>query len=309
MERENHTAGILIAIFAIILLEIFMFMISPPAAILWGALGLIFGLVCLQMAQTRDRSPGAALMGGYLFGIFSVLYYLAKGDSTELRVYKEEEARRKYRQHHTDKKPSDSGPTYHAVKHKTGHITQTKSKTDQVAKVILLIILVLAVLFCIIAAIGSALGSSSQSSVNGTTNQITQEVQQEDQRAAMIKKYAPEYCKKRKSLKLTGMPDGYPINDGRGWTKKECETIIGKVHDATHYEDADLKEEEIKRVADGNYWIGMSEVALLYSLGNPNDINTTRLENYKSSQYVYGDPIYDATYIYVDNGKVTSVQN
>lgn len=128
----------------------------------------------------------------------------------------------------------------------------------------------------------------------------------QDDRKSTINEYAPQYCKKRQEIKLTGMPKGYPNNDGSGWTNKECRTIIAKLYDAGVGKD----DNELELVANGNYAMGMSESSLLYSLGNPYDINTTRIgDDYIKKQYVYGHPIYSPLYIYTENGKVTTIQN
>jgi hypothetical protein len=126
-------------------------------------------------------------------------------------------------------------------------------------------------------------------------------------RKDIINRVAPVYCQKRQSVKVKltveGEANGWPSNDGSGWTSDECATIISKLY------DSGATEQELDLVADGKYAIGMHEMSLLYSEGSPYDINTTRFTDYKMSQYVYGNPLYKATYIYVENGIVTSVQN
>ena len=62
----------------------------------WLILYLPWAIACEHMAQKRGRSPAGGIVAGYYFGFFGVLYYLIAGDSTEVRVIKEEEARRKY---------------------------------------------------------------------------------------------------------------------------------------------------------------------------------------------------------------------
>ncbi len=128
-----------------------------------------------------------------------------------------------------------------------------------------------------------------------------------DARKAIIDRIAPIYCAKRQSVKVKltaeGEANGWPGNTGAGWTNDKCTNIITKLF------VAGATEEELGLVVEGKYAIGMHEMSLLYSVGSPRDINTTRYANYKTSQYVYGDPLYNATYVYVDNGLVTAVQN
>lgn len=57
------------------------------------------------------------------------------------------------------------------------------------------------------------------------------------------------------------------------------------------------------------FWIGMTSDWATMSLGNPNDVNTTVVNGLERRQFVYGDPIYGATYLYFDNGVLTSYQN
>lgn len=56
----------------------------------WVFIGFIFALITLFMARDRGRSKVMGFIGGYVFGIWSVIYYLIAGDSTETRVRKEE---------------------------------------------------------------------------------------------------------------------------------------------------------------------------------------------------------------------------
>lgn len=57
------------------------------------------------------------------------------------------------------------------------------------------------------------------------------------------------------------------------------------------------------------FWIDMTSDWATMSLGNPNDINRTVTGSSTREQWVYGDPIYGATYLYFDNGTLTSYQN
>lgn len=122
-------------------------------------------------------------------------------------------------------------------------------------------------------------------------------------RQATIDQLAPSYCEKKQGTKVKlsdkGIADGWPGNDGSGWTNEECVTIVSKLY------DNGANEKELQVVIAGNYAIGMKEMSLLYSLGSPKDINKTHLSGYTKSQYVYGDSLY----IYAENGVVTSVQN
>lgn len=56
-------------------------------------MAILWALVCMQMAKTRGRELTTAGVCGFFFGLLAVLYYLFSGDTTELRVQKEEQAR------------------------------------------------------------------------------------------------------------------------------------------------------------------------------------------------------------------------
>jgi len=88
------------------------------------------------------------------------------------------------------------------------------------------------------------------------------------------------------------------------YTSDECKQIITGLYDKGY------SQEDIRRVAEAKFWVGMSAELLYFSLGMPNDYsNSTTTMFGTSSQLVYGNPLYGATYIYVDNGIVTSFQN
>lgn len=57
---------------------------------------VVCGLIACIMAGNRGRSSGLGFISGLLFEVFAILYYLIVGDSVERRVWREEEARRKY---------------------------------------------------------------------------------------------------------------------------------------------------------------------------------------------------------------------
>lgn len=66
---------------------------------------------------------------------------------------------------------------------------------------------------------------------------------------------------------------------------------------------------DCERIIDKQFWIGMNKSWAVISLGDPNDINKTVTGNLVREQWVYGDPIYGATYLYFDNDVLTSYQN
>lgn len=62
-------------------------------------LGLTFAVICGNMARVRGRSASAGILGGFIFGLWSVLpYYLIVGDTVERKVAREDAARQALRE-------------------------------------------------------------------------------------------------------------------------------------------------------------------------------------------------------------------
>jgi len=101
----------------------------------------------------------------------------------------------------------------------------------------------------------------------------------------------------RQNTKATFDDPSLPSNDGSGWTNEECRSII-----ATLY-DSGSTVSDIEGVINSKLWVGMRSLELWYSLGNPDDINTSVYGEMKSEQLVYG-----YNYIYIENDAVTSYQ-
>ena len=61
------------------------------------------------------------------------------------------------------------------------------------------------------------------------------------------------------------------------------------------------------KIAKGLIWVGMSKKMCIDSWGEPNDINRSLRKDGVSEQWVYG--INDPSYIYFENGILTSIQD
>jgi len=75
---------------------------------------------------------------------------------------------------------------------------------------------------------------------------------------------------------------------------------------------ARVSKREFRQIASGQPYIGMSERILKCAMaGSYPDINVTRTKYGTSKQYVYGDVLSSkgATYVYTENGIVTTIQN
>ena len=124
---------------------------------------------------------------------------------------------------------------------------------------------------------------------------------------AKVDKYAPVYCQNHKNVRMRNdqnlINGGWPTFEGRrNWTQEECRTIISKLLDIT-------TEDRISQISEGRkIGVGMKSVEVIYSLGYPDDVNSTTNSYGTSEQWVYGSPIYDGQFVYLDNGVVTSYQ-
>lgn len=134
--------------------------------------------------------------------------------------------------------------------------------------------------------------------------------EQERQRIEnLINDKASAYCSNRANdwwkypmLKKDGTyfgTDGY--KEGYSFTLDDCKNTIRIIMEIE-------SEEALGKVANKRFWIGMREVTMLASLGSPNDANETVFSNSKHTQYVYGE-FPNSTYIYVEDGYVTSYQD
>jgi len=65
-------------------------------------------------------------------------------------------------------------------------------------------------------------------------------------------------------------------------------------------------DEVVEMVKNGKIRIGMTERQVRVSWGNPSKINTTITQHIKREQWVYTS---QSSYVYVENGKVVSIQN
>lgn len=65
----------------------------------------------------------------------------------------------------------------------------------------------------------------------------------------------------------------------------------------------------IATIACRRFGMGMTAAQLRASLGAPNDVNRTVTRYGTHEQWIYGEPISGATYIYLEDGIITSWQN
>lgn len=64
-----------------------------------------------------------------------------------------------------------------------------------------------------------------------------------------------------------------------------------------------------QKIIQGKIYVGMTEDLVRISWGDPHDINKTTTASGTHAQWVYEVGRYSRNYVYVENGKVTSIQN
>lgn len=146
--------------------------------------------------------------------------------------------------------------------------------------------------------------------------QQTVEQQAEDEAAAreiaktLIEGHVPRYCETHREKRVP-----LPYQDGDEWkynvenpkvsvTEEDCRSVITYLVNNVESSAANLE-----RVSNGEISIGMNRHELLMSWGVPSDVNSTHTTSGSRDQYVYGNPIYGASYVYLDNDVITAIQN
>jgi hypothetical protein len=178
-----------------------------------------------------------------------------------------------------------------------------KSKPKPASKASRLIVgVILAIVFIyVLTIIVDALSGPSSSDIENNRIQ-TQEQARKAQEAAKerestIKRLAPKYCEAHQRTKVTFEDADFPGNDGSGWTKDECKKIVSYLYDNSSTIGS------VEGVIDSKIWVGMYATEVWYSLGNPDDINSTDYGSGITEQLVYSN-----SYVYIKDGVVTSYQ-
>lgn len=152
-------------------------------------------------------------------------------------------------------------------------------------------------------------GPSRQNKVNKTT-QAQQTAAQNKQLLHSIvdNDLAAKYCEAFNGYRFDVAEFSQGNTKPKGATKgkysaEECKILLN------HLVEKGSDERTLRTIAQAKVSIGMTVLELMVSWGVPNDLNTTKTSYMNSGQWVYGDPLSGANYVYTDNGKVTSLQN
>lgn len=121
-----------------------------------------------------------------------------------------------------------------------------------------------------------------------------------------VESYAPKYCETHQQKNVPLPPaDGEYYGDGKNnLTTDECRAIITYLA-----ERVGSSVQSLESISNAKISIGMNRHELLMSWGLPNDINSTHTASGERAQWVYGNPIYGANYVYLDNDVITTIQN
>lgn len=187
---------------------------------------------------------------------------------------------------------------------------------------ILLIIFVFIPLFFTVFIIAFAIASydnsatDSQESTGSQSYEQTEEQRIKDEAAAealsrqLIEDYVPVYCQSHQQKRIP-----LPYAEGDTWkyntenptvgvSEQDCRNVITYLVD-----NVESSAPTLQKISNAEISIGMNRHELLMSWGVPNDVNTTTVAGGTNAQWVYGDPIYGANYVYLDNDVITAIQN
>lgn len=173
------------------------------------------------------------------------------------------------------------------------------------------------VVFAIVFAIASYDGVDENRAQNTYLSQdeISDQTAEDEAAAAEITKlliegYVPRYCETHQGKNIP-----LPYQDGEDWkyniqspttnvTEADCRNVITYL-----VENINSSAENLERISNAKISVGMNRHELLMSWGVPNDVNSTLTAAGSNDQYVYGNPIYGASYVYLDNDIITAIQN
>lgn len=187
---------------------------------------------------------------------------------------------------------------------------------------ILLIIFVFIPLFFTVFIIAFAIASYDDSATDFQDSADSQSYEQsEEQRIKdeaeakvlteqLIEGYVPAYCQSHQQKRVP-----LPYAEGDAWkyntenptvgvSEQDCRNVITYLVD-----NVESSAPSLEQISKAEISVGMNRHELLMSWGVPNDVNTTTVAGGTSAQWIYGDPIYGANYVYLDNDVITAIQN
>lgn len=99
--------------------------------------------------------------------------------------------------------------------------------------------------------------------------------------------------------------DGSDYGQGKNnLTTDDCRLIVTYL-----VENVGTSAEKMELIAQAKISIGMNRHELLMSWGAPDDTNTTNTAYGSSTQWIYGNPLYSANYVYMSDDVITTIQN
>ena len=90
--------------------------------------------------------------------------------------------------------------------------------------------------------------------------------------------------------------------------KNDQFTTLSRSQFETTLKNKGLSKKDLDIAKQNEIYIGMSQCGLYVSWGNPSDEHTSVNKYTKRIQHVYGTNINNISYVYTENGKVTSWQ-
>ena len=152
--------------------------------------------------------------------------------------------------------------------------------------------------------------TDSQSYEQSEEQRIKDEAEAKALTKQLIEGYVPAYCQSHQQKRIP-----LPYAEGDSWkyntenptvgvSEQDCRNVITYLVD-----NVESSAPSLEQISKAEISVGMNRHELLMSWGVPNDVNTTTVAGGTSAQWIYGDPIYGANYVYLDNDVVTAIQN
>lgn len=133
-------------------------------------------------------------------------------------------------------------------------------------------------------------------------NQIAREYCSTRKDKSQVYYFIPEWGGEKVDLEISeeSIEDSEPNSAiGTNLTEEDCKAIVDFMVVAWNKED-------IENISKAQIWTGMNALQTAYSLGMPSDQNKTVTQHGVSVQWVYGNPIYAAAYVYFDGKDIDS---
>jgi len=159
--------------------------------------------------------------------------------------------------------------------------------------------------------------ASAQGDVKSESEQKEEMARQESERE-WLDSVAKTYCNEHKNIKFGNSFESFGVNKdlGSSFTLDDCKKIVKELKDLAYKfrlvtkqksDDSTIKD-VLSLIAKGEINMGMSVAEVIAAWGPPKDINETVTQFGVNQQWVYGDVLRNAQYVYLDGEDKTRVK-